>query len=84
MRKLFVVLPTLLATCLCAAALATEKSDLRVLYVGVNPETAQLSSMESSFQIDADRLLEFKKARTPSFERFLSQHFAVVDVVFCG
>lgn len=82
MRKLFVVLPTLLATCLCAAALATEKSDLRVLYVGVNPETAQLSSMESSFQIDADRLLEFKKARTPSFERFLSQHFAVVDVVF--
>ena len=82
MRKLFVVLPTLLATCLCAAELATEKSDLRVLYVGVNPETAQLSSMESSFQIDADRLLEFKKARTPSFERFLSQHFAVVDVVF--
>ena len=82
MRKLFVILPTLLAACLCTAALAAEKSDLRVLYVGANPETAQLSNMESSFQIDADRLLEFKKARTPSFGRFLSQHFSVVRVVF--
>ena len=82
MRKPFVTLPALLAACLCTAALATEKSDLRVLYVGVNPETAQLSDMESTFQLDADRLLEFKKARTPSFERFLSQHFSVVDVVF--
>ena len=82
MRKLFVVSPAVLAACLCAVALATEKSDLRLLYVGVNPETAQLSDMESTFQIDPDRLLEFKKARTPSFERFLSQHFSVVDVVF--
>jgi len=82
MRKSFVILPTLLAACWCTAVLATEKSDLRVLYVGVNPETAQLSNMESSFQINADRLLEFKKARTPSFERFLSRHFSVVDVVF--
>ena len=84
MRKLFVALPSLLAACLCscAAAVAAEKSDLRVLYVGVNPETAQLSDMESTFQIDPDRLLQFKRARTPSFERFLSQHFSVVDVVF--
>ncbi|MDE0227179.1 MAG: hypothetical protein OXP28_18880 [Gammaproteobacteria bacterium] len=82
MRKLSVILPTLLAACWCTAVLATEKSDLRVLYVGVNPETAQLSDMESTFQTAPDRLLEFKKARTPSFERFLSQHFSVVDVVF--
>ncbi|MDE0053624.1 MAG: hypothetical protein OXT64_05125, partial [Gammaproteobacteria bacterium] len=69
MRKLSVILPTLLAACWCTAVLATEKSDLRVLYVGVNPETAQLSDMESTFQTAPDRLLEFKKARTPSFER---------------
>ncbi len=82
MRKLPVTLPTLLAACLCTAALAAEKSELRVLYVGVNPETAELSDMESTFQFDAGRLLEFKKARTPGFERFLSRHFSVVDVVF--
>ena len=82
MRKLSVTLPTLLAACLCAGALATEKSDLRVLYVGVNPEAAKLSDMESTFQFDPDRLLDFKKARTPGFERFLSQHFSVVDVVY--
>ena len=70
------------ATLSCGISAAGEKSDLRILYVGVNPETAELTEVEKVGVLQMQRLLEFKKARTPSFERFLSEHFVVVDVVF--
>ncbi|MDH5455231.1 MAG: hypothetical protein OEY37_04105 [Gammaproteobacteria bacterium] len=60
----------------------SETPELRVLYVGVNPETAELSESEKIGVLHTERLLEFKQARTASFERFLQAHFAAVDVVF--
>ena len=67
-------LAMVLALFACAVLSAGEKSDLKILYVGVNPDTAVLSDVEKVGVLHTDRLLEFKKVRTPDFLRFLSKH----------
>ncbi|WIO74011.1 hypothetical protein QP938_12005 [Porticoccaceae bacterium LTM1] len=78
------ILKALIASTVLLAAnslFAANKSDLKILYVGNNPETVQLSGADKMGGV-GDRVQELKKSRLPSFQKFLSDHFKTVDVVF--
>ncbi len=81
-------LPVLAAATLLTAAAAQDtatapqgtsaKSDLRVLYVGDNPEAPKIMFADSA---DA-RTKELYSERTPAFAAFLGERFEHVTVVF--
>jgi hypothetical protein len=58
-----------------------EKSDLKILYVGSNPDKA-LTEKEKKRVPNPERANEFRKTRTPDYEAFLKQYFNSVEVVY--
>lgn len=76
-----VVLSTACGSQFLNAQTAIEKSDLKVLYIGVNPDKP-LSRKEKAYAMDTLRVLDMKKKRTPDFETFLNQYFNSVKVVY--
>ncbi len=67
--------------CLPSFALAQEspaKSEVRVLFVGHDPESRQLPFGVGA----ADRTYELYRERTTSFDAFLREHFEDVTTVF--
>ena len=58
-----------------------EKSGLKILYIGADPNQP-LSDKEKSRTSHPERAAEFRKTRTPDFEQFLKQYFTTVDVIF--
>lgn len=58
-----------------------EKSDLKILYVGTNPDKP-LSKRDKAYALDTVRVMEMRKARSADFENFLSQYFNTVKVVY--
>ena len=70
----------LAASALCAVALAApaEKSALRVLYVGPDPDDPP---EVPSYITHADRHVELVVERMPAFQAFLEEHFEQVTVV---
>lgn len=60
--------------------LAADKSDLKILYVGDNPDKASLDYDEQS-RPNAEEILNRKKMRPKMFSDFLKKHFEKVDVI---
>ncbi|MGQ1785431.1 hypothetical protein [Saccharicrinis sp. GN24d3] len=58
-----------------------EKSDLNILYVGVNPEKG-LSKRDSMYSQHKERVLELQQKRSADFETLLKQYFNTVKVVY--
>lgn len=58
-----------------------EKSDLKILYVGINPENP-LSKRDSMYAQNKERILDLQQKRSPDFEAFLSAYFNTVKVVY--
>lgn len=81
MKKYIAILLSSLALSWSGALWAADKADLKILYVGDNPETIQLSEMDK-MSPNADRVLALKKSRLPAFKKFLTENFTTVDVVF--
>ncbi|PKQ63934.1 hypothetical protein BZG02_07945 [Labilibaculum filiforme] len=63
------------------AVVQNDKSDLKILYVGTNPDKP-LSKRDKAYAVDTVRVIEMQKARTPDFEAFLNQYFNTVKVVY--
>ncbi|UMB60842.1 hypothetical protein MHL31_01185 [Lutibacter sp. A80] len=59
-----------------------EKSNLKILYVGNNPDKPLSEREISRISSNIDRAKEFRKTRTPDFKQFLHQYFNKVAVVF--
>ncbi|MCV6606436.1 MAG: hypothetical protein OIF34_14130, partial [Porticoccaceae bacterium] len=81
--KLRIMLSALLLTG-ASMTFADDKSALKVLYVGKNPEKVTFDNLmaydkQSPF---ARRKVVLGKSRLPSFKAFLSKHFESVDVVY--
>ncbi len=83
MNLLTLPLAAFAATASLAGGAAQEagpagKSDLRVLYVGDNPEAPKVMFADSADK----RTVELYKERTPAFTAFLNERFEHVTVVF--
>ena len=57
-----------------------EKSDLRVLYVGPDPD-AEVNVPEYISGPEAERMVELKQERLPAFQALLEEHFEVVKTI---
>ncbi|MFT4540983.1 MAG: hypothetical protein ACI841_004492 [Planctomycetota bacterium] len=81
MNVRLLVLATLIAAPLCSAITAQgssiQKSDLRVLYVGDDPEAPKIMFADSA---DA-RTVELYQERNSAFTAFLTRRFANVSMV---
>jgi len=79
MKKIFVFIMLMLIA-VTSAFSQVEKSNLKVLYVGVNPNK-ELSERDK-IGGNIDRLIELRKTRTADFKQLLKQYFNVVEVVY--
>ena len=61
---------------------AAEKSDLKVLYVGLSSKTATQQRLGYGDDERGRRWLSLRKSRTADFKEFLSKQFVKVDVVY--
>ncbi|WP_372937841.1 hypothetical protein [Seonamhaeicola sp.] len=59
----------------------TKKSDLKILYVGTNPDKP-LSERELKYSANPDRKIELQKKRAADFDQFLKQYFNSVTTVY--
>ena len=57
-----------------------KKSDLKILYVGVNPDK-ELSERDKRGG-HLERFVELRKTRTADFKQFLQQYFNAVEVIY--
>lgn len=57
-----------------------DKSDLKILYVGPNPD-GDIQAPGYISGPDAERYVELKKERKSAFKAFLEQHFANVQLI---
>lgn len=75
------LLTLLFALCVCTTSLAdekpTEKSSLRILFVGHDPEKPRVAFADQS----NEKTLALYKERTEAFDKFLKQRFKSVRVV---
>jgi len=83
------ILKIMLTVLVCATAFAGEiviaddKSSLRVLYIGDDPENIVFHGLEQGMA-DNERYVEIRKKRTSAFARLLHRYFDEVKVVFSG
>ncbi|MCF7568283.1 hypothetical protein L3X37_07890 [Sabulilitoribacter arenilitoris] len=83
MRRLFksVILITLTITITVPSFGQDKKSDLKILYVGANPDKP-LSEREKRYALNPERKLELQKRRATDFNNFLKQYFQFVTVIY--
>jgi hypothetical protein len=58
-----------------------ERSDLKILYVGKNPEKG-LSKKDQKYAKNKERILAMQQKRSANYENFLNKYFNTVDVVY--
>lgn len=79
-KRLFVSLT--LVVCILGSSFAQiNKSDLKILYVGVNPDK-EMTEKEKQRVANPERMAALIKTRTSDYEAFLKQYFNSVDVVY--
>ena len=66
---------------LLTTAQEVEKSPLKILYVGVNPDK-ELTDSDKQRTTNPDRTIELRKTRTADFKKLLDQYFNSVDVIY--
>lgn len=81
--KVVVIFTATLLLTACAEAVAAEpaRSQLKILYVGIDPNQP-LTEGERSRVPNPDRHAALRKTRTPDFKAFLTRYFETVDVVY--